>query len=59
MVFAEFYVDWAETCNYTKEIWADYSLKYSTNKLKFISVDLAKIPKLSECYRINTSGISR
>ncbi|KAM3131347.1 hypothetical protein pb186bvf_016529 [Paramecium bursaria] len=59
MVFAEFYVDWAQTCQHTKEIWADFSNKFQTKQLKFISVDLQKIPRLSECYRINTSGVSR
>ncbi|CAD8050640.1 unnamed protein product [Paramecium sonneborni] len=59
MFFAEFYVDWADTCNYTKEIWANFSCKYTTKGLKFISINLAKIPRLAECYRINTSAMSR
>lgn len=59
MVFAEFYVDWADTCNFTKEIWAEYSLKYQTNRLKFLSINLNKIPRLAECYQISTSSISR
>lgn len=63
-MFCEFYVSWADTCTYvnnkylqisfnffkTKEIWAEYSLKYTTKRLNFISVDLQRIPKLAEVY---------
>ena len=33
--FVECYVNFAETCKYTRGIWAEYSRKYNCNGLKF------------------------
>jgi len=57
--FVEFYANWAESCVYTKAIWSDYSLKYTTTRLRFAEVDVANLKDLATRYTINTSVMSR
>lgn len=59
MAFVEFYAPFAETCRYTRQIWAEYSLKYATDKLKFFEVNVDALPELAKKYRINTGTYSR
>jgi thiol-disulfide isomerase/thioredoxin len=54
-----FFADWAETCVFTKPIWAEYSIKYSTKKMRFAEVDVANQKELADEYTINTSVMSR
>eukprot|EP01017_Pseudomicrothorax_dubius_P027919 TRINITY_DN3273_c0_g2_i2.p1 TRINITY_DN3273_c0_g2~~TRINITY_DN3273_c0_g2_i2.p1 ORF type:complete len:274 (-),score=59.32 TRINITY_DN3273_c0_g2_i2:95-916(-) len=59
MWFVELYVDWADTCQYTKSIWAEFSNKYTTERFGFATVNLQKIPEIAKRFQINTSGLSR
>ena len=59
MMLVEFYSTLAENCIYLKPIWAKWSLKYTTKKLRFIEVDVTNSEDLANEYRINTSGMSR
>ena len=54
-----FYADWHETCITTMPLWADLSLKYSTNHFKFGRVEVDRLPSIAEKCFIDTSGISR
>ncbi|CAD8212289.1 unnamed protein product [Paramecium octaurelia] len=56
MVFAEFYIDWADT--YQGNLGQSFMQIY--NKwIEIYLINLAKIPRLAECYRINTRAMSR
>lgn len=57
--FVEFYANFAETCVYTRSLWAEYSRKYDCDELHFADVNLEKNKPLAEKYYINTSGVSR
>eukprot|EP01016_Furgasonia_blochmanni_P039842 TRINITY_DN5002_c0_g2_i1.p1 TRINITY_DN5002_c0_g2~~TRINITY_DN5002_c0_g2_i1.p1 ORF type:complete len:159 (-),score=30.71 TRINITY_DN5002_c0_g2_i1:446-922(-) len=60
-VLVEFYVDWADTCQDTKPIWAELSVKYSTKKMRFaeVNIGLKENEELAKKYRINTGVMSK
>eukprot|EP00357_Protocruzia_adherens_P007856 CAMPEP_0115017504 /NCGR_PEP_ID=MMETSP0216-20121206/28170_1 /TAXON_ID=223996 /ORGANISM="Protocruzia adherens, Strain Boccale" /LENGTH=261 /DNA_ID=CAMNT_0002388361 /DNA_START=1157 /DNA_END=1942 /DNA_ORIENTATION=+ len=55
----EFYTVWADTCLNTEAMWANFSNRYTTPRLKFGRVDLDQIPELARRYDINTGAMSR
>ena len=59
MMLVEFYSTLAENCVYLKPIWAQWSLKYTTKKLRFIEVDITNDEGLAKDQKISTSGLSR
>jgi len=57
--FVEFYANFAETCVYTRSLWAEFSRKYNCDELQFADVNLEKNKLLAEKDFINISGVSR
>ena len=59
MFFVEFYADWLYPCHISKELWYEYSNRYTTPSLKFLQVNVSKVPELAKLFSINTSGFTR
>ena len=68
MLFIEFYADWILECQFVnlcvdifqaKEIWNQYSNTYTTDSLKFLSVNVDRNQEIANKYRINTTGFSK
>jgi len=55
----EFYANWAETCVYTKPLWAEWSVRYQTKRFHFAEVDVAALRDLALKYDVNTTIMSR
>ena len=47
---------WWDSCIYTYPIWADFSNKYTTERLRFAEVDVMKNEGLAKEQKINLSG---
>lgn len=53
-----FYAEWDTQCNLTMSIWADLSLKYTTNKLKFGKVDVERVSEAALTACVDGSGLT-
>lgn len=48
MWFVEFYSEFSDTCNSTKAIWNDFSLRYTTKYLKFAEINVDNFPNIAK-----------
>jgi hypothetical protein len=55
VIFQAFYDD---NCTFTYPLWADFSNKFSTEKLKFGEIDVLKNEEVAKDHKINLSGLA-
>jgi len=55
----EFYTTWHPVCIAVEPVFAELSLKYGCDCLRFAKVDLGRFPSVSKDMNIDTSGSSK
>ncbi|XP_067103383.1 thioredoxin-related transmembrane protein 2-A [Osmerus mordax] len=55
----EFYANWSAECQSFAPVFADLSLKYNCDGLRFGKVDIGRYGEVSERYRVSTSPLAR
>jgi thiol-disulfide isomerase/thioredoxin len=53
-----FQTSWCDNCTFTYPLWADFSNKFTTSKMKFAEIDVSKNEKLAKEHKVNMSGVA-
>lgn len=53
----EFYTSWAESCRHFSLVYAQLSLRYGTDRLRFCKVDVGRASLIAERYNISLSPV--
>ncbi|RDD47439.1 Thioredoxin-related transmembrane protein 2-like protein [Trichoplax sp. H2] len=54
-----FYTPWSNTCVRLAPVFAQLSLEFANDKLKFGKVDISRFPEIAKEYKINTGVMSK
>jgi hypothetical protein len=49
---------WSDKCYYMYSMWVKMSNRFSTQKFKFLDVDVSALDKLARIYKVNTRSTS-